>query len=101
MTAFLAHELDSRLDTANLTELFGTPVPLLGRRRPSIHRPKELITAYMQALQDHDYNPCRDVIVLSGRSIYLVLLMRALRAYADVKVAMFDAPTCKYYEVIL
>lgn len=99
MTAYIPIELDQRLDTANLEEQFGRPIPLLGPRRPSIHRPKELISEFAKALQDRGYDPEVDVIVLSGRSIYLTLLMRALKPYEDVKVAMYDAPTCRYYEV--
>ena len=101
MTAFLAHELDSSLNTANLTELFGSPVTLLGRRRPSIHKPMELIAAYRDALKEHGYDPSKDVIVLTGRSVYLTLLMRALREYPAVQAAMYDAPTGRYYEVTL
>lgn len=101
MTAYVPMELDRSLDRANLAEEFGEPVPLLGSRRPSIHKPRELIAAYTRALQEHGYDPTTDVVVLSGRAVYLTLLMRALKEYPDVRVAMYDAPTCKYYEVTI
>lgn len=100
MTAFLAHEMDPSLDPANLQD-FGEVVSLLGKRRPSIYNPEAVIEAYHEALERYSYDPTKDVIVLSGRSVYIALLMRALKVHRRIIAVMYDAPTCRYVQVTI
>lgn len=97
MTAFLPHPLSSTLDLANLDD-YGPVVTLLGKHRPSIWQTDQLVEAYRQALCDERYNPRHDHIVLSGKAVYLAMLVFALADYTDVRLLLYDSPSNAYKE---
>ena len=97
MTAFLPHQLSDTLDTANLS-YYGPVVTLLGKHRPSIWQTDQLVEAYRQALDDALYDPRRDYIVLTGKAVYLAMLVFALADYDEVKLLVYDSPSNAYKE---
>lgn len=82
MTSFVPLPLDSRMDRANLSD-YGKLIPLLDDFRPSIWEGAALIKSFKTALTEHDYDPASDYIVLTGKTIYVAVLMAALWEFMD------------------
>jgi hypothetical protein len=108
LSAFLALPLDIRLDPANLAG-YGKVTSLLDNHRPSIWDGAALIGAFKEAFERERYDPAVDYIILTGKAIYLAVLMVALWEYLDesfpadtgASFLVYDANSCLYKELRL
>lgn len=103
-TAFLP--IHTNLPFANLEE-FARVMILLGETRPPIWDTAGLMTAYKEALKGQRFDPACDYLVMTGRTIYVVMMMLAVWEYmaenfpddSGVTVLIYDATSDRYRDV--
>ena len=77
--AFLVMPPTMKMDMANLGD-FGDPTALLDKG-VRLFNPDASVDDILKALEEHEYNPALDVIVLTGPSVALVYLNLAVIRY--------------------
>lgn len=82
MTTFIVLPFDRHVDAANL-QTFGSVQVLIPGTRPSIWEGASLIAALQAGLAAGNFDPATDHIALTGRTVYLAILMVALWEYVD------------------